>query len=107
MIFKLNIKDFNYFQSIDRYSLAIQEILKLHGISPGNSILWEEFPETQREVMLPLLSSRYMIAQPNLASNLPTPIYGSNSGASFQSWLYKYGFSTDFDYVILCNILFF
>lgn len=75
---------------MDRYSLAIQDILKLYGISPANnSALWNEFPESQKEVMLPLLSSRYMIAQPVLASNFPTPIYGSNSGASFQSWLYK------------------
>lgn len=76
---------------MDRYSLAIQEMLKLYGISPdNNTAVWNEFPESQREVMLPLLSSRYMIAQPVLASNLPTPIYGSNFGASFQSWLYKY-----------------
>lgn len=76
---------------MDRYSLAIQELLKLYGISPdNNSDLWNEFPDSQREVMRPLLSSRYMIAQSVLASNLPTPIYGSNSGASFQSWLYKY-----------------
>lgn len=75
---------------MDRYSLAIQEILKAYGISPAsNCRLWNEFPETQKEVMLPLLSSRYMIAQQVIASNLPIPIYGSNSGASFHSWLYK------------------
>lgn len=78
---------------MDRYALAIQETLKLYEISPDNNsnkfYLWLQFPETQKELMLPLLSSRYMIAQPVLANDLPTPIYGSNSGASFQSWLFK------------------
>ncbi|CAH1116639.1 unnamed protein product [Phaedon cochleariae] len=81
-------------QSMDRYALAIQEILKGYEISPDNSSsrfdLWNQFPETQKEVMLPLLSSRYMIAHSVLPSNLPTPIYGSNSGASFHSWLYNW-----------------
>ncbi|KAG5868652.1 hypothetical protein JTB14_031712 [Gonioctena quinquepunctata] len=81
-------------QSMDRYALAIQEILKEYEISPDpNSAkisLWNDFPDAQKEVMLPLLSSRYMIAYPVLASNLPTPIYGTNSGASFQLWLYNW-----------------
>ncbi|KAJ8944483.1 hypothetical protein NQ314_009467 [Rhamnusium bicolor] len=81
-------------QNMDRYALAIQEILRDHEISPNQSssknYLWHQFPESQREVMLPLLSSRYMIAQPVSANNFPTPIYGSNIGASFQSWLYNW-----------------
>lgn len=78
---------------MDRYALAIQEILKYYNISfePSSTkyCLWQQFPESHREVMLPLLSSRYMIAQPIVINNFPVPIYGSNLGASFQSWLYK------------------
>ncbi|XP_072378347.1 serine/threonine-protein kinase ATR [Diabrotica undecimpunctata] len=81
-------------QSMDRHALAIQETLKGYEISPDENsnkqYLWSQFPDSQKEVMLPLLSSRYMIAQEVLASNLPTPIYGSNSGASFQSWLHNW-----------------
>ncbi|XP_057666885.1 serine/threonine-protein kinase ATR-like [Diorhabda carinulata] len=81
-------------QSMDRYALAIQETLKGYEISPdphsNKHYLWVQFPDTQREVMLPLLSSRYMIAQPVLATNLTTPIYGSTSGSTFQAWLYNW-----------------
>ncbi|XP_018574027.1 serine/threonine-protein kinase ATR-like, partial [Anoplophora glabripennis] len=81
-------------QNMDRYALAIQEILKDYDISSDQSsskyYLWEQFPESHKEVMLPLLSSRYMIAQPIVNNNFPVPIYGSNVGASFQSWLYNW-----------------
>lgn len=77
---------------MDRFSLAIQEILKVHGISPDvNSPkhnLWVNFPEAQRELMLPLLSSRYTMAQP-LGNVAVSPIYGSKYGGTFQTWIYK------------------
>ncbi|KAJ8938742.1 hypothetical protein NQ318_016037 [Aromia moschata] len=47
-------------QNMDRYALAIQEILKDHEISPEQSssknYLWQRFQQSQREVMMPLLS---------------------------------------------------
>nr|CAI5838056.1 unnamed protein product [Callosobruchus analis] len=81
-------------QNMDRYALAIQEILKEYEISPeGHSsrkYLWDEFSDTHKEVMLPLLSSRYVVSQPVLANNFPTPVYGSHLGTSFHSWLYNW-----------------
>lgn len=79
-------------QNVDRYALAIQELLKVHKISPdansAKNYLWHQFPELQRQLMLPLLSSRYTIAQP-VETVFPAPIYGSNMGTSFQSWIFK------------------
>ncbi|XP_023017943.2 serine/threonine-protein kinase atr isoform X2 [Leptinotarsa decemlineata] len=81
-------------QNLDRYALAIQEMLRAYEISPDTSSkkfsLWEDFPDSQKEIILPLLSSRYMISHCILPTNLPSPIYGSNSGASFQSWLFNF-----------------
>lgn len=80
------------FQNLDRYSLAIQEILKLYGVSPdersARNHIWKQFADTQQELMLPLLSSRYTVAQPT-DSNFSSPIYGSANGTSFHSWVYK------------------
>ncbi|CAH0564186.1 unnamed protein product [Brassicogethes aeneus] len=83
-------------QSMDRFALAIQEILKSYEISPeensAKSRLWRQFPESQQELMLPLLSSRYMMA-PSEDPNFTYPIYGSNVGMSFDSWLNNWTYS--------------
>lgn len=77
---------------MDKFALAIQEILKVHEISPDvNSSkhdLWIKFSESQRELMLPLLSSRYTMAQ-SVESITLSPIYGSQYGTSYASWIYK------------------
>ncbi|KAF5293803.1 hypothetical protein FQA39_LY03288 [Lamprigera yunnana] len=77
-------------QNMDRIALAIQEMLKTHGISPDvNSsryYLWNDFSESQQEVMLPLLSSRYTMVQP-VEKIQTVPIYGSQFGSTFLSWV--------------------
>ncbi|XP_018328651.1 serine/threonine-protein kinase ATR [Agrilus planipennis] len=80
-------------QNMDRFALAVQEILKMFGISPEpNSTrhrLWNQFPESQRELMLPLLSSRYTMAQTFQVPEI-SPIFGSSLVTSFQSWIHNW-----------------
>lgn len=79
---------------MDRIALAIQETLKVYCISPdpnsSKQYLWKQFPEAQQELMRPLLSSRYTMAQSTLHNNNITPIYGSSMGSTFQLWIYKF-----------------
>ncbi|XP_030746712.1 serine/threonine-protein kinase ATR-like isoform X2 [Sitophilus oryzae] len=78
-------------RNTDRVALAIQEILKKYDISPNDTSLrnfmWNGFSEAQREVMTPLLSSKYICVEKFVS--YPYPLYGSNAGANFQSWLYN------------------
>ncbi|RZC32904.1 serine/threonine-protein kinase ATR, partial [Asbolus verrucosus] len=82
--------------NMDRFAVAIQEILKNYEIAPEESSsrnrLWKQFPEWQQELMLPLLKSRYIIAQAPEAS-YSSPIYGTSVGASFHSWIYHWTLS--------------
>ncbi|KAF7269206.1 hypothetical protein GWI33_017672 [Rhynchophorus ferrugineus] len=79
-------------RNTDRVALAIQEILKVHEISPDQSssrnFMWKKFSESQREVMTPLLSSKYIYVEKY--HKYSYPLYGSSAGASFQSWLYNW-----------------
>ncbi|XP_063916724.1 serine/threonine-protein kinase ATR-like isoform X2 [Zophobas morio] len=79
--------------SMDRFAVAIQEILKNYEISSDatstRNDLWKQFPESQQALMLPLLTSRYIVSQPQEVT-VATPIYGSADGASFQTWLYNW-----------------
>ncbi|KAK4874516.1 hypothetical protein RN001_013876 [Aquatica leii] len=76
--------------NVDRFALAIQEILKVYGISSDPNSprhnLWTEFSESQQELMLPLLSSRYTMVQP-IEKICAVPIYGSKHGSSFNTWV--------------------
>lgn len=78
---------------MDRFALAIQEILKTHKISPDDTSsghrLWNTLSEAQKQLMLPLLSSKYTITQPLEHVNV-MPIYGSRFGLTYESWLHKY-----------------
>lgn len=80
--------------NMNRYALAIQEILKVYGVSPEenapNSELWKSFPDNIKELMLPLLSSRYTICVTSDKNVTVHPIYGSNFGSSFKDWLYNW-----------------
>lgn len=75
---------------MNRFALAIQEILKSYGIAPNKfgqkNDLWSKFSPYMQELMLPLLSSRYTIS---LQSNvvLTHPICTSNLGATFTDWV--------------------
>lgn len=78
---------------MDRFALAIQEILKTYKISPEKTSsghrLWNTLSEAQKQLMLPLLSSKYTITQPLEHVNI-SPIYGSRFGLTYESWLHKY-----------------
>lgn len=77
---------------MDRFALAIQEILKTQAISPeANSPkhhIWAKLPDAQKELMLPLLSSCYTMVQ-SIESIPVSPIYGSKFGTTFQNWIHK------------------
>ncbi|KYB25791.1 Serine/threonine-protein kinase ATR-like Protein [Tribolium castaneum] len=79
--------------NMDRFAVAIQEILKNHDISSDESSarndLWKQFPESQQELMLPLLTSRYIVSEMQ-EMDFPSPIYGSPEGSTFQTWLYNW-----------------
>ncbi|ERL94616.1 hypothetical protein D910_11893 [Dendroctonus ponderosae] len=79
-------------RNTDRVALAIQEILKTYEISPNpdsaRNDMWTRFPEAHREVMTPLLSSKYICVEKFVG--YPCPVYGSGDGSSFQAWLYNW-----------------
>ncbi|XP_017770441.1 PREDICTED: serine/threonine-protein kinase atr-like [Nicrophorus vespilloides] len=83
-------------QQMDRFALAIQEILKFYSISPDrnsqNNELWKQFSDSQQELMIPLLSSKYTMVQA-IGDIKVSPIYGSNFGSNFQTWLYSWSIS--------------
>lgn len=47
---------------MDCYSLAIQDMLNMFKITPDgeNKDVWESFPENLHQIMIPLLTSRYV-----------------------------------------------
>lgn len=79
---------------MNRYALAIQEILKVYEVSPEQnaqkSNLWNNFSDNMKELMLPLLSSRYTVAISSDKNISNHPIYGTNLGSSFKDWLYNW-----------------
>ncbi|XP_076632761.1 serine/threonine-protein kinase atr isoform X1 [Colletes latitarsis] len=79
-------------QSMDCFSLAIQEILKAYNISPEgiNSELWNSLPLTMRQIIFPFLTSHYKIAAVSDDKKFPSPIYGSEAGSSVESWAYNW-----------------
>lgn len=81
-------------QNMNRVALAIQEILKVYGVSPESTArkfeLWNNFSENMKELMLPLLSSRYTVATCNDTPITTHPIYGSNLGSPFKDWVYNW-----------------
>lgn len=79
---------------MNRYALAIQELLKAYDVSPEETAakhnLWLSVPQTMQELMLPLLSSRYTMAIQSSDIISEYPIHGSHSGITFTDWIYKY-----------------
>ncbi|XP_066138403.1 serine/threonine-protein kinase ATR [Euwallacea fornicatus] len=79
-------------RNTDRVALAIQEILKTYEISPSEfssrHFMWNKFSEAHREVMTPLLSSKYICVENS--TSYRCPVYGSSDGSSFQAWLYNW-----------------
>ncbi|XP_071056684.1 serine/threonine-protein kinase ATR [Onthophagus taurus] len=81
---------------MDRFALAIQEILKICEISPNPSSskhsLWNKFPASHQELIAPFLSSKYTMGQMSDPVNV-SPIYGSKLGANLQSWIFNWSVS--------------
>ncbi|XP_025157159.1 serine/threonine-protein kinase ATR [Harpegnathos saltator] len=79
-------------QSMDCFSLAIQEILRAYDISPQgqNSELWNNLPSTTQQIITPFLTSHYKRKEEaiNEDNEFPHPVYGSEAGASVESWAY-------------------
>ncbi|XP_064607735.1 serine/threonine-protein kinase ATR-like [Liolophura sinensis] len=74
-------------------ALALQELLQIYNIGvdkePGSSghKLWRRFPEQTQEILLPLLSSRYVLQSNQDWSKLEKPIYMSKKGSKFKDWV--------------------
>ncbi|XP_026671548.1 serine/threonine-protein kinase ATR-like isoform X2 [Ceratina calcarata] len=79
-------------QSMDCFSLAIQEILKAYNISPKgrNLDLWDNLPATMKQIITPFLTSHYKCATVSDDKTFPHPIYGSEDGSSVESWAYNW-----------------
>ncbi|XP_076654433.1 serine/threonine-protein kinase ATR [Halictus rubicundus] len=79
-------------QSMDCFSLAIQEILRAYEITPKgkNSELWNSLPLTTRQIIFPFLTSHYKIAAVSDDKMFPHPIYGSEAGSSVENWAYNW-----------------
>ncbi|XP_026479798.1 serine/threonine-protein kinase ATR-like [Ctenocephalides felis] len=73
---------------MDNFAVAIQEILKFYKISPTEKkAIWESLPESMQEVMLILLSSRYVV-QPSMSPDRIHPIFGSSGASTFSKWAF-------------------
>ncbi|XP_028046695.1 serine/threonine-protein kinase ATR isoform X2 [Monomorium pharaonis] len=96
-------------QSMDCFSLAIQEILKAYDISPQgrNSELWNNLPLTTQQIIIPFLTSHYKIVTVSDNDEFPHPIYSSEAGSSVENWAYSWLCSmiNDVRDAILNNVL--
>ncbi|OXU29026.1 hypothetical protein TSAR_005154 [Trichomalopsis sarcophagae] len=93
-LFRELVKDFQSqknTQSLDCFSLAIQEILRSYEISPGgrNCRLWNDLSSKIQHMIYPLLTSHYTITTASEVE-LPSPIYGSESGSTFETWAFNW-----------------
>ncbi|KAJ8304682.1 hypothetical protein KUTeg_018265, partial [Tegillarca granosa] len=79
----------------DRVAFALQELLRIYAISepkegePTSGKLWKRFEEHVQEVLEPFLSTWFVyILEPKSDwSKLVKPIYGSEKGHDFKSWV--------------------
>ncbi|KDR17199.1 Serine/threonine-protein kinase ATR [Zootermopsis nevadensis] len=82
-------------QTMDAFSLAMQELLKLFKISPDEKSpkknIWGSFPREVQEIMTPLLSSCYKNSiGPNV--QMPHPVIGSKYGMTLNDWACNWTF---------------
>uniref|UniRef100_K1REA9 non-specific serine/threonine protein kinase n=1 Tax=Magallana gigas TaxID=29159 RepID=K1REA9_MAGGI len=77
----------------DCAAYALQELLKIYHISKPSDDdktsgkLWTRFPEHVQQILVPLLSSKYIVNKKSDFSQLTKPIYCSNEKTrKFQDW---------------------
>ncbi|CAL1526088.1 unnamed protein product, partial [Lymnaea stagnalis] len=79
----------------DCASFALQELLQIYDISSQgetqdvnpNSQLWKKFPEDTKEILVPLLNSKYKLNLDTKCAKYPRPLYGSERGKNFKEWV--------------------
>ncbi|XP_045160246.2 serine/threonine-protein kinase ATR-like [Mercenaria mercenaria] len=76
----------------DCSAYALQELLSTYKISESSEDkhskkLWNEFKEPIQEILIPLLSSKYILATDQNWSSLQKPIYCSKKGNSLKDWV--------------------
>ncbi|KAL7294393.1 hypothetical protein TKK_0012398 [Trichogramma kaykai] len=81
-------------QSMDCFSLAIQEILRTYEISPEgrNKKLWKDLSPKIQRMVTPLLTSHYTIMTSTDIEH-SGPIYGSDLGSTFELWIFNWTIS--------------
>ncbi|XP_047501891.1 serine/threonine-protein kinase ATR-like [Penaeus chinensis] len=78
-------------------SYAMQEVTRVYGIrergsegaTPVGSGAWDRLPYQMQEIIFPLMTSKYTVANSNSrsTSGRPSPIYGSSRAQTFHQWL--------------------
>lgn len=59
------------------------------GATPVGSGAWDRLPYQMQEIIFPLMTSKYTVANSNSrsTSGRPSPIYGSSRAQTFHQWL--------------------
>lgn len=76
----------------DCSAYALQELLTIYKISEtsedeSSKKLWNDFPEHVQEILIPFLTSKYILATKHDWDNLQKPIYCSKKGHTFKDWV--------------------
>jgi hypothetical protein len=72
----------------DYCACLIQQVLKHFAVAATNTNkVWMALPSSSRELVEPLLISKYKVDKELPKPNLKCPIYRSDSGRNFEQWL--------------------
>uniref|UniRef100_A0A1B6CK79 non-specific serine/threonine protein kinase n=3 Tax=Clastoptera arizonana TaxID=38151 RepID=A0A1B6CK79_9HEMI len=74
---------------MDKFALAIQELLKIYDIPKSRPNVWNQLTETTKEIIHPLFSSRYINNNPRnskLTFSGPHPLFGNVKKYDFLLW---------------------
>ncbi|XP_062573409.1 serine/threonine-protein kinase ATR-like [Saccostrea cucullata] len=81
----------------DCAAYALQELLKIYHISEASDSdktsgrLWDRFPEHAQQILVPLLSSKYIVNKKSDFSQLTKPIYYSSERTrKFEDWVHTW-----------------
>ncbi|XP_069694965.1 serine/threonine-protein kinase ATR isoform X2 [Periplaneta americana] len=82
--------------TVDAFSLAMQELLKIFDISPhgksNKENIWDKFSKEVQEIMTPFLTSYYKNSVCPIAE-VPHPIIGSSHGKTLNDWACNWAFT--------------